>query len=231
MNNMNTHDAWENIHKNKEWGGYPSEHIVRFIARNYYKVGNRGKIRILDFGCGTGANTWYLAREGFDTYAFDISETAVERLKDRMSYENLGVKSEVADGLKLDYDTAFFDAVIDNVSIQSNRIEDINEMYSKVYDILKTNGKFITVVFGKETTGYGTGVRLEDGTYECLETGPLQKVGCRHFFDKSELGVLLKNIGFSNIVIEKAYYTDNGNVVQQWIAKCDKTMNSCSEVK
>ena len=126
---MNTHDSWEQIHKTKEWGAYPSEHIIRFIARNYYNVEDRKKVKILDFGSGTGAHTWYLAREGFDTWAFDISETAIMRLKKRMEHENLPVHAEVCDGLNVSYETGFFDAVIDNVSIISNRIDDIKKMY------------------------------------------------------------------------------------------------------
>ena len=42
---------WENIYKSQEWGKYPPESIVRFIARNYYKE-IRENIKILDFGCG-----------------------------------------------------------------------------------------------------------------------------------------------------------------------------------
>ena len=71
-------EIWEDIHKNKEWGRYPSEEVIRFVARNYYNQ-DRDKVKILDFGCGAGANTWFLAREGFDTYAFDGSKTAVKR--------------------------------------------------------------------------------------------------------------------------------------------------------
>lgn len=62
-------EEWEKIHSTQEWGRYPSETVIRFIARNYYKT-EREKIKILDFGCGAGAHTWYLAREGFDVYAF-----------------------------------------------------------------------------------------------------------------------------------------------------------------
>lgn len=46
-------ETWEEIHKTQEWGKYPTEHVIRFIARNYYKK-ERSKIRILDFGCGGG---------------------------------------------------------------------------------------------------------------------------------------------------------------------------------
>ena len=40
-----------------EWGQYPTEHVIRFIARNYYNR-ERMNTRILDFGCGGGAHTW-----------------------------------------------------------------------------------------------------------------------------------------------------------------------------
>lgn len=44
-------ETWEKIHKEQEWGKYPSESVIRFIARNYYKT-KRENVKILDFGCG-----------------------------------------------------------------------------------------------------------------------------------------------------------------------------------
>ena len=219
---MNTHDSWEQIHKTKEWGAYPSEHIIRFIARNYYNVEDRKKVKILDFGSGTGAHTWYLAREGFDTWAFDISETAIMRLKKRMEHENLPVHAEVCDGLNVSYETGFFDAVIDNVSIISNRIDDIKKMYKTSYRILKSGGKLITVCFEPETTGYGTGVKIEDGTDGNITTGCIQGLGGRHFFTQSELRQVLEESGFKNICIEFIKYSDRGSIVSQLVAVGEK---------
>lgn len=73
-------EEWEAIHATQEWGKYPSESVIRFVARNFYKY-EREKIKILDFGCGVGANTWFLARERFDVYAFDGSESAIRKAK------------------------------------------------------------------------------------------------------------------------------------------------------
>lgn len=42
---------WEEIHGTRSWGQYPSEAVIRFVARNYY-AGDRSKTKILDFGCG-----------------------------------------------------------------------------------------------------------------------------------------------------------------------------------
>lgn len=30
-------EEWEKIHSTQEWGRYPSETVIRFIARNYYR--------------------------------------------------------------------------------------------------------------------------------------------------------------------------------------------------
>ena len=79
---------WEEIHGNQPWGKYPQEYVIRFVARNYYNR-DRKSVKILDFGCGQGANTWYLAREGFDTYAFDGSENAVLKCSERLKNEGL----------------------------------------------------------------------------------------------------------------------------------------------
>ena len=218
---MNTHDAWERIHSTKVWGGYPSEHVIRFIARNYY-MRNRAEVKILDFGCGTGANTWFLAQEGFDTYAFDISESAIRQLDERMKAFSLSCHSLVADGLQLPYKDNYFDAIIDSASIQSNLLADIKAMYKKCHDILVVGGKIMTVVFSKKTTGYGTGIKIESGSYEGITTGPLQHLGVRHFFDEQELEQCLAEAGFQKIRIETAEYTDNGNMISQIIGFGEK---------
>ena len=115
---------WEDIHSTQEWGAYPSEHIIRFIARNYYKL-ERSNVKILDFGCGAGAHAWYLAREGFDVYAFDGSQSAIKRAQARLEREGLSAYLKVADALDTGYPDDFFDAVVDNFCVYSNLTEGV----------------------------------------------------------------------------------------------------------
>ncbi len=50
-------EEWEKIHSTRGWGGYPSEHVIRFVARNFYNK-DRKNIKILHFGCGGGSHAW-----------------------------------------------------------------------------------------------------------------------------------------------------------------------------
>ena len=104
-------EYWEKVHRKTECGQYPTEHVIRFIARNYYNT-ERMNTRILDFGCGGGAHTWYLAREGFDVYAFDGSESAICKLDARLQREHLKADLRVRDALLLDYPNEYFDGSI-----------------------------------------------------------------------------------------------------------------------
>ncbi len=215
MHTMKSFDeTWEEIHKNQEWGKYPSESVIRFVARNYYNK-NRKSIKILDFCCGGGSHTWYLAREGFDVYAFDGSKSAVRKVKDRLENEGLKADIRVRDALELDYQDNFFDCVIDNVSIYANKFENITKMYEKIYSMLKPGGQMFTSIFSKQTTGYGTGEQIEKDTFINISCGVLKERGIAHFYDEKEITVLLNMIGFCGIKTDCIRYTDGGNIIEQ----------------
>lgn len=222
MDNKKSFDEeWEVIHSTHEWGAYPTEHVIRFIARNYYQK-QRKNIRILDFGCGGGAHTWYLAREGFDVYAFDGSKSAIERAEKRLGREHLVAHFRVEDALEVNYPDDFFDAVVDNVCVYGNIMSNINTMYKNIYRMLKPHGKLLTTCFGKQTDGYGTGEKLEKDTYVHITEGALIDRGTTHFFDKEELESTLQKAGFSDINIDTILYTDNHIRIEQYVAIAEK---------
>ena len=170
-----------------------------------------------------GANTWYLAREGFDVYAFDGSKCAVQKAKDYLESEGFyNVHFDILDGAEIFYEKSFFDCVIDNVCICANKYEGIKRMYSNIYSILKENGKIFSSCFGVKTEGYGTGKELERNTYCDIREGVLAGRGVEHFFAKDDLYSLLKEVGFMDISIDEMIYTDNGVLVQMFIATAEK---------
>src|SRR3989344_8080282 len=62
---------------------YPNEALVQFLAAHFFDLSKaaRKRIKILELGCGSGANLWMLAREGFDTYGVDAAPTALSLCK------------------------------------------------------------------------------------------------------------------------------------------------------
>ena len=213
-------EVWNKLHSSKKWGGYPSEQVIRFVARNYYNT-DRHETKILDFGCGAGAHTWYLAREGFDVYAFDGSPYAIENARENLAKENLKADLNVMDGLEAVYTEDFFNAVIDSVCICNNRVGDIKQMYGNIYNMLVPGGKLLTTCFTPKTFGYATGDLIEPGTYANIKEGPLSEMSV-HFFEEDELRKLLENVGFKNIIIDILHYTDNGRVVDEYITQAEK---------
>lgn len=214
-------DEWERIHADRVWGMYPSESVIRFIARNYYKY-DRKSIKILDFCCGSGSNTWYLAHEGFDVYAFDGSTSAIKRAKERFKEEGLQAHFEVKDALNCDYEDDFFDCIIDNVGVYANRYENIRKMYETIFLKLKYGGKLFTTSFSLNTTGYETGVEIEKNTYKGIKEGTLAGRGIAHLWEGNDLFELLRGVGFTNIKIDRMLWTDQGNTIEQLLVQCQK---------
>ncbi|EBD1779130.1 class I SAM-dependent methyltransferase [Campylobacter jejuni] len=150
-NNLGSNEKiWENIFSKKEWGKYPSENVIRFIARNFYNVQDRSKINILELGLGTGANLWFCAREGFKVSGIEWSKTGVERFRARLKDENLSTQIEqieIGDYLeKLDnFKNESFDAWMDNYSLAYNDFEKTKQIIKKAMKKLKIGGKFFSI--------------------------------------------------------------------------------------
>lgn len=212
---------WEEIHSSRIWGVYPVEYIIRFVARNYYKL-QRDKVRILDFGCGAGAHTWYLAREGFDTYAFDGSKSAVTNTAEMLKREKLEAHLSVQDGTALEYSDNFFDVVIDNVCIYANKLEDIHLMYENAFRVLKKGGRLLTASFGEELSGYKTGREIEPDTYVDIADGVLEGRGTSHIWKEEELRKTLEKAGFGKLSKDVIKYTDGDSFVHIYVFYAEK---------
>lgn len=194
---------WEKIYSSRQWGQYPEINVVRFIARNFYPVKNRSKIRILDLGCGVGAHSWYLAREGFKVSGIDGSPSAIKFAKEKLRKEKLFADFYVGDIANLPYQDNSFDAVIDSAAIQHNSLVNIKIILKEIYRVLIPKGKIFSTMVSRDNY-------LKQG------------FGQIHFFTKPEIKQLF--VRFSQLSIDYHQYTENNGqrLHKSWLIQAQK---------
>jgi ubiquinone/menaquinone biosynthesis C-methylase UbiE len=96
-----------------ESGGprYPGEKIVQFTFRNFAPE-MRGATRVLDLGCGSGVNSWFLAREGFEVVGTDLSMRGLLNTRERLRRDGLVAVLVQADAARQPFPDATFDYLV-----------------------------------------------------------------------------------------------------------------------
>lgn len=107
MNETRKWDEWNQA------GGpnYPHGKVIQFCLRKYPRE-MRSSVRVLDLGCGTGANTWFLAREGFSVTATDISPQAIAATQSRLDRSDLSARLRIESADAISDPPESFDLVI-----------------------------------------------------------------------------------------------------------------------
>ena len=214
--------VWEEIFRKREWGKYPPEHVVRFVAHNWYAVRDRQLVRLLDVGAGPGANTWFMAREGFSASAIDGSSTAIERLHTRLASEGLKADARVGDFKQLPWEDGIFDGAIDNLAICTNPFESCRRVVHEVHRVLKPGGRFLSASFTPRTWGYGTGKQVEKNGFDDLSEGPCSGEGFCLFMDRQQVDELYGDFAEVRVDTTSATLDGETRVVEHWIVSCRK---------
>lgn len=215
---MSFDPVWEEIFKLQEWGRYPAEDMIRFVARNFYSSPNRGDVKILEVGCGPGPNLWYLAREGFQIFGVDGSKIAIERAKSRLDAECSQWKGGlvVGDILKLGFEDNQFDAIIDNEAIYNNSFEDAVRIYQEIFRVAKPGGKLFSRTFAKGSFGDETGTQAGHNAFLPSE-GPFVGKGLSRFTEFSEIPILLGCFKVKEIELLRRTIENLAHEIKEWI--------------
>ena len=207
--------VWEQLFQ-KGWGKYPPEEVVRF----YFRMKNKFTFpKVLDIGCGQGACTWFMAKEGAQVYAFDGAPTGLDNVPEIA--KEFGVKNtfELVLGnitSPRKYISESFDILLDNYSLCSNYEAEIRNSLPDYYYILNDGGYFLMNCFGEKTTGYGTGKQLSEHTYRDVE-GSLKDRGIITWFNRTRLNNMFKEIGFQIVYFEELLVENNGILTERLI--------------
>lgn len=218
---------WDSIFAARAWGRYPPEELVRFTARNYARRQPRSDVKVLEIGCGPGANLWFLANEGYSVAGIDGSPTAIEQAGARLAKELPAYPKERADlrvgnFTALPWPASSFDMVFDNEALSANRMDVVRAAIAEAHRVLKSGGKFFAKMFGPETTDILSGELLEPGTTRNATSGPLQDIGVLHAFTRDELAALFAD--FAELSVDFSRRSEFGGrwEVFEWVVSCVK---------
>lgn len=220
--------VWEKVFTSQGWGRYPGEDVIRFIARNFYQVPDRAAARFLEVGCGTGANLWFLAREGFSVTGLEGSPAAAAIARTRLNDECHGWDDAVRQGaivegdmVKLPFEDGVFDALIDSEAVYCNDFAESCAIYRAMYRVAKPGGKLFVRTFA--TGSWGDGIGESVGHHRWVaDAGPLAGKGPSRFTAEDELQELLGPWTIKEINLITRSLDFQHEVMREWIVTAEK---------
>jgi SAM-dependent methyltransferase len=186
---------WEQRYRdNTNMSVWPWSDLVSYVKR-YAEITNES--RILELGCGAGANIPFFLSLGIEYYAIEGSMTMVNELKKKFPdlQENI-IADDFTSNIPFSKD---FDVIVDRSSLTHNSTNEIIKCLKNIEKKIKPNGKYIGIDwFSTQHTGFNQDdCTVEDMfTRSNFQSGQFKNVGVVHFSDKNHLHELFKNFNF-----------------------------------
>lgn len=166
---------------------------------------SQNKKTFLDLGCGLGRHTVLFARNGFNVFAFDLSDIAIKRTKSWMEEEKLIADYKVGDMINLPYKNESMDSILCRNVISHTDTEGMKKIVNELYRVLKKDGECYLTLGSKDTWGFKQEhwPLVDSNTRIRMEEGP--ENGIPHFYADYNLILEL----FSIFNIEMIYHLED----------------------
>ena len=148
-------------------------------------------LRVLELGCGAGANIPFIQTYTSQYYAVEGSSNITDKLHKK--FPQLAKNIVIGDFSKEIPFEGLFDLVLDRGAITHNNTDGVKDSLKLARDKLKIGGKLvITDWFSTESDQYKFGNPVDDDlTRTNFTSGPFQGLGKVHFFDKKHIDELI----------------------------------------
>jgi len=214
---MSFSSEWEILYgKNAHMSSWPWSDLVSMVMR--FAKPSKDNFKILELGCGAGANIPFFINLGVQYFSIDGSATIIKKLKEKFPTlkENLLVGDFINE---IPFETSF-DLVVDRASVTCNSTKNIQKCLNMVYDKLKDGGKFIGIDwYSTECSDYDKGTKLDDD-FTCTghKEGEFANIGIIHFSNKPHLMELFKKFNILHLEhkIIKKEYPDDKHILASW---------------
>ncbi len=205
---------WEKQYqKNQQMSIWPWSDLISYVMR-YTKI--NASYKVLEIGCGAGANIPFFMSAGCEYYAIEGSKTVVENLHEKYpEYKDTIIVGDFTKTIDFEQN---FDLIIDRASLTHNKTSDIKKTLENLYSKLKSNGKYIGIDwFSVRNSNYKFGDYIEDSYTKNAKEGYFAEMGNVHFSDKEHLQELFKE--FKIEVLEEKVVTrviPDENILATW---------------
>jgi len=211
-------ETWERVYaESKQHSQWPWSKLVSYIKRYNPRASLRNQ-RVLELGCGVGANVPFFEVENALYYGIDISEVAVATVK--KVFPNVANRVHHA-ALDQPFTWSEFDLIFDRAATPHNSWSTVQKIVAQVRKHLKPGGIFIGVDWFSSKNGYaslGQGITGDTATRLDLPPGPYQGLEPIRFFSKKEIEELFKGFEFLMLLEETTAFSIPSNMpsVSSW---------------
>jgi len=189
--------------KGFNWTTWPSPKNLMNVFNNCEGTAKKwketGHKSVLDLGAGMGQNSIYFARQGFEVSAIEISDYAVEYLKNWAKSENLKINAVAGDMHSLPYDDNSFDCLFEYHAIRHTDSIGMKKIISEIERVVKPGGEVYITFISKDSNEYTEKWWPEMDKNTMISQNPAEK-GIPHFYaDLNDFNELLVNFDIENI--------------------------------
>jgi len=184
---MGFSNDWDQAYRNnQQMSIWPWTDLVSYVMRDVSPSGPN--FRVLELGCGAGANIPFFKSLGVKYFGIDGSITIIKKLNEK--FPDLKNNLICTDFTKEIPFKEKFDLIVDRASITSNTKSAIEKSIKLIYIHLKPAGKFIGIDwYSTQYTEYNRGDNVPNDPYskKNFKDGNFQGLGIVHFSDKDHI--------------------------------------------
>ncbi|HET9051047.1 MAG TPA: class I SAM-dependent methyltransferase, partial [Candidatus Dormibacteraeota bacterium] len=139
---------WDRVFLDQEWGRWPAEAIVRTFCRIAGR--HTGRLRVLEIGCGPGAQLGLVAREGHDAVGLDFSGVGLLAAQRRLQAQGLTARLIRSDAAAIPLAEATMDVVIDCEAIAYTGVS-MARVWAEGARVLRQGASLLSLAFTEGT--------------------------------------------------------------------------------
>jgi SAM-dependent methyltransferase len=192
--------AWDRRYaENTHLSVWPWSDVVSYVNRHLKP--REDFTRILELGCGAGANIPFFLSRDDEYFAVEGSKTIVEQLK--LKFPAISGNIVCGDFTKEIPFDRMFDAVLDRCSLTCNDTASIERCLKILRNKVRKDGFFIGIDwFSDKHADSRNGIAVDGHTRRDIESRQFGGVGNVHFSDQEHLMNLFCKYGFEIELLE-----------------------------